>query len=251
MTESVGLRCLVGEWLGRIASSAKRGYRSRMRSTSPPEGESGSGDAPGWRRWLHWSNLLMLVVAVWAAPRLLPHVGALVGVSNSEARRPVLDVVTRDGRPITLDSLRGKIVLVNVWATWCAPCRIEMPALQQIADAYADDAVVVLGLSVDRGPAQAVDAFLAERGITYPVAIVGSNTLAELGGVDAYPTSFLLDAQGVVQHKVVGPVGPLTLRPALWRLTRALRNSVPRDSARLSSAPAGSALRESVLRDSA
>jgi len=173
---------------------------------------------PGWRRWLTWSNVILAALLVWSAPRMLPHLGALVGVSERAARQPAYSVVTRDGRVLTADSLRGRVVLVNVWATWCAPCRVEMPALQQLAGAYAADRVVVLGLSVDRGPAAAVDAFLAEREITYPVAIVDARTVAAFGGVRGYPTSLLLDREGIVRHAVVGPIGPLTLRPALRRL---------------------------------
>ena len=131
---------------------------------------------------------------------------------------PAYTVTTRDGRTITADSLRGRVVFVNVWATWCPPCRAEMPALQQLADAYAAEGLVMLGLSVDRGPANTVDAFLAERAITYPVAIVGSDVIDAFGGVRGYPTSFLVDKAGVVRHAVMGPVGPVTLRPAIRRL---------------------------------
>lgn len=186
-----------------------------------------NGRWPKWLpAWFTWPNLLVLVVGIWAAPRCWPHVEALVGVSAREARRPVYTVTTRTGRVLTADSLRGHVVLVNVWATWCPPCRAEMPALQQLADAYAAEGVIVLGLSVDRGPAAQVDAFLAERGITYPVAIVGDRIIQAFGGVRGYPTSLLLDRQGVVRHAVMGPVGPLTLRPALRRLL-AESDSVP------------------------
>ena len=181
-------------------------------------GRAPSPRRPAWGRWITWSNVLVAVVLLWSAPRLLPHLGALVGIGSGEARRPTFSVVTRDGRTLTQDSLRGRVVLVNVWATWCAPCRVEMPALQQLATSYAADGVVVLGLSVDRGPPADVDAFLAEREITYPVAIVDERTIAAFGGVRGYPTSLLLDRDGVVRHAVVGPIGPLTLRPALRRL---------------------------------
>lgn len=171
-----------------------------------------------WRRWLTWSNVLLAIVLVWSAPRLLPHLRALVGVRDLAERRPEYTVTTRDGRVLTADSLRGRVVLVNVWATWCTPCRVEMPALQQLATRYAPEGVVVLGLSVDRGPPAEVDAFLSERAITYPVAIVDDRTIAAFGGVRGYPTSLLLDRDGVIRHAVVGPIGPLTLRPALRRL---------------------------------
>jgi peroxiredoxin len=93
-----------------------------------------------------------------------------------------------------------------------------MPALQQLSEAFKAEGMVLLGLSVDRGADAQVDAFLAEHGITYPVAIVGANVVAALGGVRGYPTSVLVDREGVVRHTVMGPVAPLTLRPAIQRL---------------------------------
>jgi thiol-disulfide isomerase/thioredoxin len=175
--------------------------------------------APRWRRWLTLPNFFTALVLVWAAPRCWPHVAALTGVRDRARERVAqFAVQTRDGRTVTAESLRGHVVLINVWATWCPPCRAEMPALRQLADAYAADSVVVLGFSVDRGAAGAVDAFLRERHITYPVAIVSDAVIASLGGVQGYPTSFLLDKQGVIRHTVIGPVGPVTLRPAIRRL---------------------------------
>jgi thiol-disulfide isomerase/thioredoxin len=171
-----------------------------------------------WPSWATLPNLLTAVVLVWAAPRCWPHVEALIGVRERAARRPVYTVQTRAGHTLTADSLRGRVVLVNVWATWCPPCRAEMPALQQLATAYEAEGMVLLGLSVDRGSAAKVDAFLAERGITYPVAIVGDDVIAAFGGVRGYPTSYLLDRDGVVRHTVMGPVAPLSLRPAIRRL---------------------------------
>jgi cytochrome c biogenesis protein CcmG/thiol:disulfide interchange protein DsbE len=169
------------------------------------------------RRWGTWSNLLLLLLVVWAAPRLWPHVAALFDLRDAAAIRPQYTVTTRDGRVLTQDSLAGRVVFVNVWATWCPPCRVEMPALQSLAESYAADSLVVLGLSVDRGPAADVDRFLAERGITYPVAIVGDAVIAAFGGVVGYPTSMIIGRDGVVRHTVLGPVGLVSLRPAIAR----------------------------------
>jgi len=167
--------------------------------------------------WINFPNVLLVGLLIWAAPRLLPHLAAVAGVQERAARQPSYAVTTREGRLITPDSLRGKVVLVNVWATWCLPCRVEMPALQSLSQAYSADSFVVLGLSVDRGPASAVDDFLKEYGVTYPVAIVDDRTIAGFGGVVGYPTSFLIGRDGVVQHTVLGPIGPLSLRPAIKR----------------------------------
>jgi len=187
---------------------------------------------PAWRRWITWSNALTLALLVWAAPRCWPHVEAMIGVPVREERRPEFSVALRDGRQLDAQALRGRVVFVNIWATWCPPCRAEMPALQQLADAYAADGVVVIGLSVDRRPPHEVDAFLAERGIRYANAIIDEDVLQSFGGVRGYPTSFLLDREGVIRHTVMGPVGVVTLRPAIRRLLEAsppsLRAVTPR-----------------------
>jgi thiol-disulfide isomerase/thioredoxin len=171
-----------------------------------------------WRRWLHPSNLLLLGVAVWAAPRLLPHLAAVAGVETGERRAPRYDVVTLDGERLTSDALRGRVVLVNVWATWCGPCRAEMPLLQRMYARHRDRGFVILGLSVDAGGEEGVRAFLRERGVTYPVAVVGPRGANLVGPVRGYPTSFLLDREGVVRHAVLGPLAPASLEPAVRRL---------------------------------
>lgn len=159
-----------------------------------------------------------MVVLVWAAPRLLPHLGALAGVDSGGRRTPAFDVVTLDGRRVTAESLRGQVVLVNFWATWCGPCRVEMPLLQAMHERHARRGFTLLGLSVDRTSAADVAAFLGERDVSYPVAIVGAPVEAAFGGVRGYPTSFLLDRRGVVRHAVIGPLAPATLELAVRRL---------------------------------
>lgn len=173
---------------------------------------------PGIRRHLTIPNAILFVLLVWAAPRLLPHLGALVGVESGEGIAPRYEYPLLDGRVTGSDSLRGKVVLVNFWATWCAPCRAEMPLLEQMARRHAERGFVVLGLAVDRASTADVAAFVRDRGVTYPIAHVGVEAERTFGGVYGYPTSFLIDRDGRVRHKVMGPVGPLTLEPAVRRL---------------------------------
>jgi thiol-disulfide isomerase/thioredoxin len=156
-------------------------------------------------------------VLAWAAPRLWPHVGALLGVRAGDRARPEATVTLLDGRSLSLVDLRGQVVLVNVWATWCAPCRVEMPLLEQTWQRHRAAGFLLLGASVDRGDPADVRAFLAERGISYPVAIVGADVIQALGGVMGYPTSILIGRDGRVQHRVMGPIGPVTLEPAIRR----------------------------------
>lgn len=164
------------------------------------------------------SDVLLLLVLVWAAPRLLPHLGALVGVGSGPDMAPRYEYATLDGRVLGSDSLRGKVVLVNFWATWCLPCRAEMPLLDQMQQRHANAGLVILGLAVDRASTASVRAFVEERGITYPIAHVGPEAEQTFGGVRGYPTSFLIDRTGRIRHTVLGPIAPLSLEPAVRRL---------------------------------
>lgn len=170
------------------------------------------------RRWLTPWNIFTAAVLIWAAPRLLPHLGALVGVGSGPQTTPAYHYVALDGTELSHDALRGKVVLVNFWATWCAPCRAEMPLLERMHKRHEADGFVVVGLAVDRVSTAAVAAFVRERGVTYPIAHVGAEAEQVFGGVRGYPTSFLLDRSGKIRHTVLGPVAPLSLEPAVRRL---------------------------------
>ena len=164
-----------------------------------------------------WTTWLMLALGLWALPRLLPHVGALVNVTARDRSTPTFAVRTLADSTITSQSLRGRVVLVNVWATWCTPCRVEMPLLEATWNRHNAAGLVVLGASVDKGDPQTVRDFISARGISYPIAIVGPDVIDALGGVRGYPTSILIGRDGRVRHRVMGPIGPLSLEPAIRR----------------------------------
>lgn len=170
------------------------------------------------RRLLTISNVAVLLLVLWLGPRFLPHLGALVGVESGGHLTPSFNVRTLDGRPMSDGTLRGQVVLVNFWATWCLPCRAEMPLLQAMAQRHSDAGLVVLGFSVDRSSPESVRQWLDERHITYPVAIVGRDQEKVFGGIQGYPTSVLLDRNGHVRYKVVGPLAMASLEPAVRRL---------------------------------
>lgn len=153
--------------------------------------------------------------------RLAPHFGAIVGVRSGEDLTPTFAVTSLDGQVVTSMDLRGKVVLVNFWATWCLPCRAEMPLLEGMWKRHAPDGFVLLGFSTDRTGESGVREFLTKRGISYPVAIVGRAEDIAFGGVRGIPTSFLLDRDGRVRHRVVGPLAPATLELAVRRLLAA------------------------------
>ena len=161
--------------------------------------------------------MLVACIAIWSLPRLVPHLKALAGIRAQQAAHPSFVVRTLAGNVITQDSLRGRVVLINVWATWCLPCRVEMPLMESTWKRHREAGLVILGASVDRGSVHDVQTFVASRNITYPIAIVGADFIAAIGGVLGYPTSILIGRDGAVRHKVIGPIGPLSLEPAIRR----------------------------------
>lgn len=177
-------------------------------------------DASRQRRPLFvWAErLFMVAVLVFVAYRLGPQLGALTGVGPDLGRAPEYAFTTLDGTPIHSEALEGRVVVVNFWATWCGPCKLEMPALQSLHEDKADDGVVVLGLSTDAGGVQHIREFLTERGITYPVGRASRAHRSAFGGIRGIPTTFVIDRQGVVQHRVVGYFAPPAMRAAVNRL---------------------------------
>jgi thiol-disulfide isomerase/thioredoxin len=113
-----------------------------------------------------------------------------------------------DGKPVTLASSKGKVTLLNFWATWCGPCRAEIPDLVELQNKYKDR-LQILGLVVDDDDQDAIKKFVAEFGINYPVAIAGNEIRFQYGGIAALPTSFVLDAEGRIVQKHEGLRDPV------------------------------------------
>ncbi len=131
---------------------------------------------------------------------------------------PAFSVRTLEGRRLALRDLRGDVVLVNFWATWCPPCRREMPAFQAAFEAYRDRGFTVVGLSTDVGGRDAVRAWVREAGISYPVAMASEGLRLSYGGVSMLPQSFLVDREGKVRKIVRGAFDTEALRRAVEEL---------------------------------
>jgi len=124
---------------------------------------------------------------------------------------PDFVLLTPDGDELALNDLRGTPVLINFWATWCPPCRAEIPALEQTHRQFDGD-VLVLGVDVQENPEQVAE-FIVEHDMTYPVVIDETAEVAKTYRVRAFPTSYLIDERGVVVEIFTGPVNePLLIR---------------------------------------
>jgi cytochrome c biogenesis protein CcmG/thiol:disulfide interchange protein DsbE len=113
-----------------------------------------------------------------------------------------------DGKPVTVAGSHGKVILLNFWATWCGPCRAEIPDLIELQNKY-QDRLQILGLVVDDDDEDAIKEFAEKFGINYPVAIAGDDIRFQYGGIAALPTSFVLDSQGRIVQKHEGLRDPL------------------------------------------
>ncbi len=120
-----------------------------------------------------------------------------------------------------LSDLRGKVVLVNFWATWCPYCRHEMPAMEAYYRAHKDQGFEIVAYSLDKTQAEADD-YMKQEGYSFPAPLASGQVTAAFGGVERMPTSFVIDRRGVIRHKVAGQVhtgrledlvGPLLAAP--------------------------------------
>ena len=118
---------------------------------------------------------------------------------------PDFTLSTLDGDSITLSDLRGKTVFINFWATWCPPCRVEMPAIEALYQEYRDKDVVVIGVDL-REDEDRVRKFVQQGGYTWTFAIDTTGEVARKYGVVAIPVSFFLDEEGIIREINIGAV---------------------------------------------
>jgi thiol-disulfide isomerase/thioredoxin len=126
--------------------------------------------------------------------------------SDPPVPAPSAEFRTLDGAVTSLADFRGQVVLVNFWATWCAPCIKEMPALERLHQALAGEGLAVLAVSQDRNGAAVVNPFLARIGLQHlPVYLDAKGVLGRAFAVKGLPTTVLIDRDGLVQAELVGP----------------------------------------------
>ncbi|MCU7844004.1 MAG: TlpA family protein disulfide reductase [Candidatus Thiodiazotropha sp. (ex Monitilora ramsayi)] len=111
-----------------------------------------------------------------------------------------------DGKTYKLSDYRGKWVLVNYWATWCPPCREELPELEVFHANHKDKDAVVLGVAMERIKKERLQAFVDDQFISYPILMMKPAASTELGRVPGLPTSYLIDPKGELAARQVGPV---------------------------------------------
>jgi peroxiredoxin len=145
--------------------------------------------------------IVSIAVAVFATKETAPLKtqainGPIPGVVDYPA--PDLALVDLDGKPASLDDLRGQVVMVNNWATWCPPCRAEMPELEAYYQAHKDDGFVLVGINSGDQSSQ-VEAFIQEYNLTFPMWLDPTGLAIHAFKNNALPSSYILDEKGTVR----------------------------------------------------
>jgi thiol-disulfide isomerase/thioredoxin len=134
-------------------------------------------------------------------PQPIKHVAA--GEIGSSL--PDFSVKDLEGSPLSSADLRGKVVLIDFWATWCQPCKKEMPGYQKLVDEYGSRGFVVIGFKFDTMPDMEDPVEFAKAiGVHYPLAVATEDLKQKFGGIEGLPTTMLYDRQGVLRMKVIG-----------------------------------------------
>jgi len=154
-------------------------------------------------RWtIAIGTVMALVFGVALAVKIWPQLD-LVGVGS---RAPEFRAVNlRSGRPASLADYRGKVVLLNVWATWCQPCRIEMPSMERLHRKLAGNDFAVVAVSVDEADSAAVSQFTRELGLSFDILHDRAGAIQRLYQTTGVPESFVIERDGIIVKKVIGP----------------------------------------------
>ncbi|HCU23854.1 MAG TPA: hypothetical protein DF383_02460 [Deltaproteobacteria bacterium] len=151
-----------------------------------------------------WFILFLIALAAVSGIYFLLHQGSGSGPKIGDPA-PDFSLSDRRGQSTTLSEFRGKVVLLNFWATWCGPCQHEMPSLEALYERYREKNFVVLGVSLDEEGWVAIDAFLKQVPVQFPILLDSVQKTSELYQVYRIPETYLIDAQGKIVDKFVGP----------------------------------------------
>jgi thiol-disulfide isomerase/thioredoxin len=157
-----------------------------------------------------WTVLIVVILvagAAWTAASRVP--AGAEQATRERARRatPGIELATLDGGKFRLADHIGQPVVVNFWATWCPPCRAELPAFEQVYQSHREKGLVIVGVDVAESPDE-VAQFVTQARLTFPIALDTSGETTELYRIQGMPTTFFVGRDGKIKDTVIG--GPLT-----------------------------------------
>lgn len=160
---------------------------------------------------MNWKCLLLVVVVIGGLagcnrnPVSLAQRRAAIAAGEVGSHLPDFALKDLQGNEVSSAGFRGKVVLIDIWATWCQPCKKEMPGYQKLLDRYGSRGFAVVGLKSNimmdtEDPIQ----FAKEIGVHYPLAVASADVVQKFGGIEGLPTTMIYDRQGILRKKVIG-----------------------------------------------
>jgi peroxiredoxin len=133
---------------------------------------------------------------------------------------PAWRLVNVDGKAVGSEQFNGKVVVLDFWATWCAPCRAEIPGYIDLQEKYEKAGVVIVGVSLDDAGAGAVRKIIAIRQLNYRIVMGDEKVVEAFGGVEAIPTTFIIDRRGIIRYRKVGSLSAGEFEAVLKRFLK-------------------------------
>ena len=146
---------------------------------------------------------------------LIAALAAATGSAFAADRAPSFRLVTLDGKTFTNQSLKGKVVVLDFWATWCGPCKVEMPWFVDFQNQYRSQGLQIVGVAMDDASKEDIAKFAKDMGVNYPILIGKDSVGDQYGGVPALPETFLIGRDGKVVDKIIGLRGKAEIEDAI------------------------------------
>jgi len=137
---------------------------------------------------------------------------------EKDKHAPDFNLKDINGKPVKLSDFKGKVVLLNFWATWCGPCKLEIPWFMEFEKEFKDKGLVVIGLAMDDEGWEVVKPYIEEKKINYRIAVADEATANAYGGVESLPTTFIIDREGRKASVHVGLVSKSDYRNDIVQL---------------------------------
>lgn len=165
-------------------------------------------DTPGMKTFLLISLTAALSIAAAGCGNAPAETAAAADLKPSAKRNAAPDFVLTDadGRKVKLSDYKGKVVLLNFWATWCGPCKLEIPWFVEFEKTFKDKGFAVLGVSMDEEGWEIVKPYIQDKQVNYRVMVATEEVAQKYGGVDALPTTFMIDREGKIASTHIGLV---------------------------------------------
>lgn len=174
------------------------------------------------RYWTPFSIAILILAAAWiwisASDESIAPDETITAPQNGFLA-PDFELETLNGERAALSDYRGQVVLINLWASWCPPCRAEMPAMQTAYTAFRDQGFVILAVNAtNQDSRQDATAFVEEMGLTFPILFDTEGKVAQKYRSHLLPTSFFVDREGIIRHKTIGSMSEALLRTRVQEL---------------------------------